>query len=66
LATEATEGTERFSLLPSTRQPLPQPDNAQMEKDLRLSVLGDLCGRNLLTRGRPNFDPAFENDQPDP
>ena len=53
LATEGTEFTERFFLLPSTRQPLLHPGYVQMGKNLRLCVLCDLCGRTLLVRGCP-------------
>ena len=53
LATEGTEFTERFSLSPSTRQPLLQPGCVEMGKNVRLCVLGDLCGRTFLTSGRP-------------
>jgi hypothetical protein len=40
-------------VFPSTRQPPLQPGFLQIRKDLRLCVLGDLCGRNFLTRARP-------------
>ena len=53
LATEGTEFTERFALSPSTRQPLLQPGCVEMGKNVRLCVLGDLCGRTFLTSGRP-------------
>ncbi|MGI6302839.1 MAG: hypothetical protein ACOX52_17530 [Verrucomicrobiota bacterium] len=53
LATEGTEFTERFFLLPLTRQPLLQPGCVEMGKNARLCVLGDLCGRTFLTSGRP-------------
>ena len=53
LATEDTEFTERFFLLPSTKRPALQQGAYQMGKDLFLCVLGDLCGNNFLTRGRP-------------
>ena len=52
-ATEGTEFTERFFLLPSAGRSALQPGAYQMGKGLRLCVLCDLCGRNLLTRGRP-------------
>ena len=42
-------------VFPSTRQPPLQPGFFQIGKDLRLCVLGDLCGRNLLTRARPKI-----------
>ena len=48
-ATEGTEFTERFFLLPSAGR----SSFYQMGNGLRLCVLCDLCGRNLLTRGRP-------------
>ena len=53
LATESTEFTERFFLLPSTRRSALQQGAYPMGRDLFLCVLGDLCGRNLLTKGRP-------------
>jgi hypothetical protein len=55
LATEDSEFTESFFLLPSTKQHPPafQPGCFQMGKVLRLGVLGDRCGRTVLTSGRP-------------
>jgi hypothetical protein len=56
-ATEGTEFTERFFLLPSAgRSAL-----YQMGNGLRLCVLCDLCGRNLLTRGRPKSSMAKQD-----
>ena len=55
LATEGTEFTERFFLVPSTIQPPLQPDFFQIGKDLYLCVLGDLCGKNRLTGARPKI-----------
>ena len=54
LATEDSEFTESFFLLPSTKQHPPafQPGCFQMGKVLRLGVLGDRCGRTVLTSGR--------------
>ena len=52
LATEGTEFTGRFSLSPSTRQPLLQPGCVEIGKNVRLCVLGALCGRTFLTSGR--------------
>ena len=54
LATEGTEFTERFFILPSTRQPSLHLGCFQMGKDLRLCDLGDLCGRNRFP-SRPRF-----------
>ncbi len=60
LATEGTEFTERFSLSPSTRQPLLQPGCVEMGKNVRLCVLGDLCGRTFLTSpSQPSRPPSF-------
>jgi hypothetical protein len=60
LATEGTEFTERFSLSPSTRQPLLQPGCVEMGKNVRLCVLGDLCGRTFLTSpSSPSRLPSF-------
>jgi hypothetical protein len=53
LATEGTEFTERFFLSPSTGQPLLQPGCVEIGKNVRLCVLGDLCGRTFLTSVRP-------------
>ncbi len=52
LATEGTEFTGRFFLSPSTRHPLLQPGCVEMGKNVRLCVLGALCGRTFLTSGR--------------
>ena len=65
LATEGTEFTERFLLSPSTRQPLLQPGYVAMGKQVRLCVLGDLCGRNFLTSGRPKRSMAKQAPGPD-
>jgi hypothetical protein len=61
LATEGTEFTERFALSPSTRQPLLQPGCVEMGKNVRLCVLGDLCGRTFLTSGRPKRSMAKQD-----
>jgi hypothetical protein len=53
---QRAEFTERFFLLPLTRQPPLHLGCFQMGKDLRLSVLGDLCGRDRSRfRPRPRF-----------
>jgi len=53
-ATEGTEFTERFFLLPSAGR----SSYYQMGNGLRLC---DLCGRNLLTRGRPKRSMAKQD-----
>jgi hypothetical protein len=53
-------------ILPSTRQPPLQPDFFQIGKELCLCVLGDLCGKNLLTRARPKISLCRNASSPDP
>ena len=53
-------------VFPSTRQPPLQPGFFQIGKDLRLCVLGDLCGRNLLTRARPKISLGRNAGSPGP
>ena len=53
-------------VFPSTRQPPLQPGFLQIRKDLRLCVLGDLCGRNFLTRARPIISLGRNAGSPDP
>ncbi len=52
-------------ILPSPRQPPLQPDFFQIGKELCLCVLGDLCGKNLLTRARPKISLGRNAGSPD-